>query len=370
MTNPPFYPSQTQLLASAKSKSRPPNSSCTGAPIEMIYPYPAATSPVDPQSVGGEIAFLSQILLESTHPSLRTKIQWFTGMLGHLSSLSTLITLLKSNGGDNYCVWEFVQGQKTRRWAIAWSWMGFRPTTAVARGVGGGLEKKLLPTIGETDFEVAVEEQNSGLSMLGQRIDELLRELADEDEEDEEGEEEEEDHGMQWQWKPTHLMGVGMTWKGDCWSRKARRQKQHRHRRLQSRTTSNPNNTNTNTNADADVDTQMRDTPTHHNTSNPQHTPPNEAQEKPKPTQNEPALVFKITLSHPSPRLLTSNNPSATTTTRPTDPPIPTPAKAKVHIRHLQGHDAILFESFCGWLKRKLLTTTSTSASTPASTST
>lgn len=76
---------------------------------------------------GGEVAFVSRMIKESE--KLREKVQWYTSMLGMLSSVETLIEKLKNAGITNYAVTEFVQGSKTRRWAIAWSWMDYRPTT-------------------------------------------------------------------------------------------------------------------------------------------------------------------------------------------------------------------------------------------------
>ena len=42
-------------------------------------------------------------------------------MLGLYSSISTVITLLKMHSITNYAVTEFIQGSRTRRWGIAWS---------------------------------------------------------------------------------------------------------------------------------------------------------------------------------------------------------------------------------------------------------
>lgn len=112
MCNPPFYASNSELLASAAAKSRPPHSACTGAEVEMVTP-------------GGEVAFVSRMVDESV--ALKTRIQWYTSMLGKLSSVSEIVEKLKSVGVDNWAVTEFVQGQKTRRWAVAWSWGPMRP---------------------------------------------------------------------------------------------------------------------------------------------------------------------------------------------------------------------------------------------------
>jgi 23S rRNA (adenine1618-N6)-methyltransferase len=75
---------------------------------------------------------------------LRDRVQWYTSMLGKFSSVAALVQKLRDNGVDNYAVTEFVQGSKTRRWGIAWSFDDLRPVMSVARGVSS-LQKSLLP---------------------------------------------------------------------------------------------------------------------------------------------------------------------------------------------------------------------------------
>jgi 23S rRNA (adenine1618-N6)-methyltransferase len=48
-------------------------------------------------------------------------------MLGKLSSVTTLVDNLIKRENQNYAVTEFVQGNKTKRWAVAWSWGDMRP---------------------------------------------------------------------------------------------------------------------------------------------------------------------------------------------------------------------------------------------------
>ena len=110
--NPPFYASPADLLASAAAKSRPPHSACTGADVEMVTP-------------GGEVAFVTRIIDESYR--LKERVQWYTSMLGKYSSVSTIVETLKGKGVGNWAVKEFVQGGKTRRWGVAWSWGDMRP---------------------------------------------------------------------------------------------------------------------------------------------------------------------------------------------------------------------------------------------------
>lgn len=107
MCNPPFYSSTADLLSSAMAKSRPPHSACTGADIEMVTP-------------GGEVAFVSRMIEESTF--LKDRCQWYTSMLGKYSSVEVIVERLRAVGVDNWAVQDLVQGNKTRRWAIAWSW--------------------------------------------------------------------------------------------------------------------------------------------------------------------------------------------------------------------------------------------------------
>ena len=75
---------------------------------------------------GGEVAFVSRMIDESLR--LRSAVTWYTSMVGKLSSVSVLVEKLTSYGIHNYAVTEFVQGSKTRRWAIAWSFSDYRPS--------------------------------------------------------------------------------------------------------------------------------------------------------------------------------------------------------------------------------------------------
>lgn len=75
---------------------------------------------------------------------LKGRIQWYTSMLGKLSSVCLVLQRLKEKDIDNYAIVEFVQGSKTRRWGVGWSFKGLRPVMSVARGMGS-LQKSLLP---------------------------------------------------------------------------------------------------------------------------------------------------------------------------------------------------------------------------------
>ncbi|KAL9129432.1 MAG: hypothetical protein Q9217_002106 [Psora testacea] len=113
LCNPPFYASSADLIASAASKSRPPYSACTGADVEMVTP-------------GGEVAFVSRMIDESKN--LDERCQWYTSMLGKSNSVETVLQRLRNAGVDNWAVKDLVQGSKTKRWAVAWSWGSLRPT--------------------------------------------------------------------------------------------------------------------------------------------------------------------------------------------------------------------------------------------------
>ena len=129
MCNPPFYASRDEMLASAETKERPPFSvshhptnhkhdkpnttqACTGAEIEMV-------------TSGGEIDFVTRMIDESIE--LGDQVLWYTTMLGKLSSVSVIVEKLIGHGNHNYAITDFVQGSKTKRWAVAWSWTDLRP---------------------------------------------------------------------------------------------------------------------------------------------------------------------------------------------------------------------------------------------------
>ncbi|KZN84921.1 putative methyltransferase-like protein [Penicillium chrysogenum] len=129
MCNPPFYTSPNELKQSAEQKEREPYSTCTGAEVEMV-------------TSGGEVAFVKRMIDESLQ--LRDRVQWYTSMLGKLSSINALVEMLIKHGVTNFAVTEFEQGSKTKRWAVAWSWGDRRPAMNIARGIPG-CPKSLLP---------------------------------------------------------------------------------------------------------------------------------------------------------------------------------------------------------------------------------
>src|SRR5436305_6738540 len=74
---------------------------------------------------GGEVAFVERMIKESM--ILQGRVEWYTSMLGKFNSVSTVVGKLKEVGVKNWAVTEFVQGNKTRRWAVGWSWGDMRP---------------------------------------------------------------------------------------------------------------------------------------------------------------------------------------------------------------------------------------------------
>lgn len=273
MVNPPFYESEKMMRESAEMKKRKPNSACTGVKVELVWEGGEG-------EVGGEVGFVGRLVVESAKEENRRRVQWCSAMLGHLSSVSTLIGRLRDRGCDNYAVTEFAQGE-TRRWCVAWSWWGFRPSVDVARGTSA-VEKKELPAITEMEFMIDLD-----LRKASRKVNDVMEDLEEEAEVEE---------VLNWQWKAQHSMGLGMT-KEDCWSRKARR------KRMMVR--------------QGNVDQEMKENG-HDNSGEDQ----------------EPKLVFKINVRESLEEGKTRG--------------------VLVHVRWLQGHDSVLFESFCGWLKRKI----------------
>jgi 23S rRNA (adenine1618-N6)-methyltransferase len=190
MTNPPFYESEQEMAKSAEKKSRPPNSACTGAPVEMVCE-------------GGEVAFVRRIISESL--VLRERVQWYTSMLGKLSSLEHLVDTLREKEIDNYAVTEFVQGNKTKRWALAWSFGPMRAAQNAARGMKGLTWKKILPPI--TDCEVLTTKE-VGSSTSVPNIDVVVAPLE----------------LISWVWNKQAMTGTGRAGH-NVWSRAWRRKK-------------------------------------------------------------------------------------------------------------------------------------------------
>jgi 23S rRNA (adenine1618-N6)-methyltransferase len=227
---------------------------------------------------GGEISHVIRMITESIQ--LKERVIWYTSMLGKLSSVSMIVEKLIELGNHNYAVTEFVQGNKTKRWAIAWSWTDLRPTVvwigltplstkraltslqSVARGIPG-FPKHLLPFPSEYTFELP----DSSIDKVGRIADTELSSLH-----------------VHWVWRKNLAMGVGFA-PENVWSRQYRR--------------------------------KMK-------ISN--------SEEKPEVDEGKAALGFKIQLKMD-----------------PVEDKL-----VRVVVRWLKGTDSVLFESFCGMIKRKL----------------
>jgi 23S rRNA (adenine1618-N6)-methyltransferase len=157
---------------------------------------------------GGEVSFVSRILTESL--VLRERVQWYTSMVGKLSSLDTIVTQLREKGIDNYAVTEFVQGRKTRRWAVGWSFASMRPSQPVSRGMKPMAWKNILPHISEVNIRTMSLE--GGMDSFALRIEEVVGSLD----------------LISWNWEQGKLQGklqgIGRS-SGNVWSRAWRRKK-------------------------------------------------------------------------------------------------------------------------------------------------
>ncbi|GES64045.1 DUF890 domain protein [Aspergillus terreus] len=247
MCNPPFYTSREEMIGSAQAKERPPFSACTGAEVEMV-------------TAGGEVEFVSRMIEESLN--LREKVLWYTSMLGKLSSISVLVEKLIECGNHNYAVTELVQGSKTKRWAIAWSWADLRPTVGVARNITH-FPKHLLPFPSEYTFYVP----DDTIDGVSQRLNDELASFP-----------------IQWTWRKNLGTGVGFAME-NVWSRQARRKMRQAEQTIIS------------------ID------------------------------ESKAALGFKVQVKKTG-----ALEEKGTT----------------VIIRWLKGEDSVLFESFCGMVKRKV----------------
>lgn len=195
---------------------------------------------------------------------------------------------------------------------MGWSWTSYRPALAVVRGTDA-VDRKFLAWGTEVEIVVppsAVGRKREGSGGVGDRIDALMRGLQAED-----GVE-----GFEWRWKGDVMVGVGRSMHGDVWSRRARR------RRVMMKTAGDVDNDDSVMN-DAEAKAETDD----------------EEEEK------EPKFVFKISCTH--------THPTRTASTAPNQDPNPSASATSITIRWLQGHEAGIFESFCGWVRRGVTVT-------------
>lgn len=186
MCNPPFYSSASDMAASASSKTTAPSAVCTGSESEMICP-------------GGDLGFATRITEESL--VLRDKVRWYTCMLGKLSSVHGVVARLKQEGVSNFAVASLRAGRKTRRWAVGWSFGGWRPANGVARW--GELVQAVLP--------LPTEQSVDGCGIGRERLTSFLSELM-------------EGLDLIWRFVEDEGAGIGIA-RENVWSRSARRKR-------------------------------------------------------------------------------------------------------------------------------------------------
>lgn len=265
-------------MNSTWTKTAPPSAVCTGADVEMI-------------TEGGDAGFVVRMVEESQEH--RETVQWYTSMLGKLSSASVVIDSLKSAGCRNWAVGSLVTGGKTRRWVVGWSWGDFRPRNVslliqigqvfvfcfrildridytnglcfkdVARGEVPN--KSILPF--PTEYSIAL--QGKSRETAAAEINNVMVNLE-----------------LRWMWKQERWAGLAFA-SENVWSRAARRKQQRKG------STADSMEVDRDEEEKSDVDTVL--------------------------------LGVKITV-----------------------------AQDTVEIRWLRGLDNVLFESFCGMLKRHL----------------
>lgn len=188
MCNPPFYSSEDDMARAYDAKTLPPIAVCTGAPNEMICP-------------DGDIGFATRIFEESLR--LRTRVRWYSCMLGRLTSAQQLVAKLKANDITNFAVTNLKAGQKTARWAVAWSCHDRRPANGIARH--GDLVLAILPPTTERTIHM----DNVTAPGLSLQINTKMQQLD-----------------LRWSWQSETYTGTAVA-EGNVWSRSARRRKQH-----------------------------------------------------------------------------------------------------------------------------------------------
>ncbi|ODH25923.1 hypothetical protein ACO22_04956 [Paracoccidioides brasiliensis] len=281
MCNPPFYESREELISAARAKQRPPFSACTGAEVEMI-------------TTGGEVEFVTRLIKESMQ--LRDRVQWYTSMVGKFSSVATLVNTLHDEGNKNWAIAEFVQGTKTRRWGIGWSWMDYRPSTDIARPRGQSIPKHLLPF--PSEFTICCPPSTS-LSRTIEKINSALTVLD-----------------MSWNWNTKTFTGLGFAM-GNVWSRHARRQKE-KEQAVEVGTAPRTGSENT------------ADTTRYHEGEGGQGTGDTHGDFIPGDQDKGAKIGLKVSMRRTM------------------------KGEINVVVRWVKGFDSVVFESFCGFLKRKV----------------
>ena len=89
----------------AREKRKNPATCLTGTVSEM-------------ETCGGELAFVRDLMRDSL--ALRTRVLWYTSMLGKRASVAPITRELRHAGATAVVVTSFTQG-RTARWAVAWT---------------------------------------------------------------------------------------------------------------------------------------------------------------------------------------------------------------------------------------------------------
>lgn len=100
MCNPPFFDDMSEADTN-------PQTSCMGSANEMVFP-------------GGEVAFVGHLIADSLE--LRTRVLWYTTMVGRKASVRKILALLRAQQVPHMRTTEFFQG-RTKRWGVAWTFV-------------------------------------------------------------------------------------------------------------------------------------------------------------------------------------------------------------------------------------------------------
>lgn len=91
------------------SKNKTPVLNFGGQSSELIYP-------------GGEMKFLLRMIRQSSHPSIRNNVLWFTTLVSKASNLDTSYRFLEEEKVDEHLTVEMIHGNKKSR-IIAWTFV-------------------------------------------------------------------------------------------------------------------------------------------------------------------------------------------------------------------------------------------------------
>jgi 23S rRNA (adenine1618-N6)-methyltransferase len=198
LCNPPFFTDSAEMekSLSGEGKATGPNAICTGANTEMVC-------------AGGDLGFVTRIVEESL--VLRSRVKWYSSMLGKLSSAKAIVELLKSHNITNWAVGVLEPGIKTgtKRWIVAWSFDDLRPRHSIARPSGGSFPHDLLPF--PTSYNIALPSSFTG-SAAKDKVNDQLSALD-----------------LKWTWDPATATGVGEATE-NVWGRAYRRAYERRKR--------------------------------------------------------------------------------------------------------------------------------------------